>query len=270
MDTVFFWISKFAWLVIYPFNLLLISLIGIWVLLWRGSNRIARLLLGGIVIVLLIVTLFPLGDWLIYPLETRFVTNPDLPETIDGIIVLSGAENASLSSYWNQVELNNAAERNIAFIKLARQYPKAKLVFTGGSSSLLNQEYKSADVAKILFQNLGLDVAKVTFERNARNTYENAVFSLDLVKPVLKEKWLLITTSWHMPRSVGVFCKIGWKVIPYPVDHSTMVNNIFRIEFNLAAHLTDLATAIHEWIGLLIYYITGKTSDLFPGRCEYL
>ena len=203
-----------------------------------------------------------------YPLETRFVTNPDLPETIDGIIVLSGAEKAILSYHWNQVELGGGAERNIAFLTLARQYPNAKLVFTGGSSSLLNQEYNSADVAKLLFQNLGLDISRVTFERNSRNTFENAVFSLELVKPDPKDKWILITTSWHMPRSVGIFCKIGWKVIPYPVDHRTIVNNLFRIEFNLADHLNVLATAIHEWMGLLAYYITGKTSGLFPGGCE--
>ncbi len=268
MDTVFFWISKIAWITLSPFNLLLILLIGIWILLWRGSKRIAKLLLGYIVIVLIIVALFPVGDWLIYPLESRFVTNPDLPETIDGIIVLSGAENATLSSHWNQVELGDAAERNIAFLKLARQYPNANLVFTGGSSSLLNQEYMAADVAKILFQDLGLDVSRVTFERNARNTYENAVFSLELVKPDLNDKWILITTSWHMPRSVGIFCKIGWKVIPYPVDHMINIDNLFGIEFSLSGHLNVLETAIHEWMGLFIYYITGKTSGLFPGRCK--
>ena len=268
MDTVFFWISKLAWIVINPFNLLLIVLIGIWVLLWRGSNRVAKLFLGYIVILMIIVALFPVGNWLIFQIETRFVTNPELPETIDGIIVLAGAENATLSSHWNQVEIGSAAERNIAFIKLARQYSNAKLVFTGGSGSLLNQEYKDADVAKLLFQDLGLDLSRVTFERNSRNTYENAVLSLELVKPDPTEKWILITTSWHMPRAVGIFCKIGWLVIPYPVDHLTIADDLFRIGFNLSGHLTILEIAIHEWIGLLTYYISGKTSDLFPSECE--
>jgi uncharacterized SAM-binding protein YcdF (DUF218 family) len=267
MESIFFWISKLAWLIIAPENLFLFLLLITWILLWRGAYRPAKRLLGFVVIVLMVVALFPIGEWLLYPLEIRFSANPKLPEKIDGIIVLSGPEDAVLSTLWNQVELGDGAERDMAFLELARRYPTAKLVYTGGSGSIMHQEYKAADVAKQLFNKLGLDLSRVTFERNSRNTFENAVLSKELVRPGPGEKWILITTAWHMPRSVGIFCKAGWPVIPYPVDHWTMPGKLLRIDISLSGHLRGLATGVKEWVGLIAYYVSGKTTALFPDQC---
>ncbi|MDH3392865.1 MAG: YdcF family protein, partial [Desulfobulbaceae bacterium] len=208
---------------------------------------------------------FPLGEWLLYPLETRFPANPELPQQVDGIIVLSGAEDAVKSAHWDQVEMGDGAERNLAFFNLARRYPSAKLVFTGGSGSLIDQTHKGADVAKSLFQNLGLDTSKIIFERESRNTYENAIYSKKMVTPGAKENWILITTAWHMPRSMGIFTKAGWPMIPYPVDHQTLPDNLFRVGLNFAPHLASVKTAVKEWMGLTAYYLAGRTSTLFPG-----
>jgi uncharacterized SAM-binding protein YcdF (DUF218 family) len=211
--------------------------------------------------------LFPLDAWLLYPLETRFPTNPELPRKIDGVIALSGTENAPLSAFWKQVELGSAAERYFAFLEMARRYPDAKLVFTGGTGNVFAQEFKEADVARALFEQLGLDVTRVTFERNSRNTFESATLSKELVKPRSGENWLLITSASHMPRSVGIFCKAGWPVIPYPVDHSVFPNNMFQFSVSLANHLNGLMVGIKEWVGLLAYYVTGKTTELLPFGC---
>lgn len=202
------------------------------------------------------------------PLEKRFKTHPYLPEKVEGIIILGGSMRPVLSNYWKQVETNGAIERELTFIRLATQYPEAKLVYTGGSADLVHQEEKEADVAKILFRDLGFDTSRIIFERDARNTYENVEFSLLKVKPEMKLPWILITSAYHMPRAVGVFCKQGWTVLPYPVDHYSRPDNQLDIGFNLLGHLNDLDLAFHEWIGLFIYHITGKTSDLFPGQCE--
>lgn len=193
---------------------------------------------------------------------------PPLPENIEGIVVLSGAEDTVRSHLWNQVELGGAAERDLMFISLAQRYPKAKLIFTGGTGSLTQQEYKAADVAKKLFQQQGLDINKITFERESRNTYENVIFSKKIINPVANKNWILITTSWHMPRSVGIFCKAKWPVIPYPVDHSTKKGNLLRIDFNVLGNLNSLKTAIKEWLGLFAYYLSGKTTSLFPNQCK--
>ncbi|UCH48506.1 MAG: YdcF family protein [Betaproteobacteria bacterium] len=269
MDTLFFWLSKLIWLIISPDSLLLILLLLSFALLLLGKDRAGTKLLGFVCAVLLIVALLPLHNLLLYPLETRFKTNPEMPDSLVGIIVLGGAEGPYLSALWNQVEVGPAAERFLAFLALAKQYPEAKLVFAGGTGSLIRQEFKGADVAETLFQQQGLDVTRVVFERESRNTYENALFTRELIQPGEGESWLLITTAWHMPRSVGVFCKQQWPVIPYPVDHTTEPDHLISINFALASHLRDLGIGAKEWIALLVYYITGKTTALLPSQCDW-
>jgi len=268
MEPMFFWISKLAWMMIAPDNLLLFLLLIAWILLRRGAYRPATWLLGCVTIVLMSVALFPVGEWLLYPLEIRFPANPKLPDRVDGIIVLSGSENAVLSNLWHQVELRDSAEREIAFLELAGRYPKAKLVFTGGSGSMIHQDDKAADVAEKLFDKLGFDSSRVTFERNSRNTFENAMLSKELVRPHPGQTWILVTTAWHMPRSVGIFCKAGWPVIPYPVDHWTKPGKLLRIDLDLSGHLRDLVIGAREWVGLLAYYVSGKTTVLIPHYCD--
>lgn len=267
MESIFFLLSKFVWAVIAPDSLLLIFVLFAWAMLWRGRIRLAKWSLGFLSIGLLAIALFPMGAWLLYPLETRFPANPELPSKIDGVIVLAGSENALLSALWRQVELGEAAERYLAFLELARRYPDAKLVFTGGSGNVFAQQYKEADVAKTLFEQQGMNVSRVIFERNSRNTFENAVLSKELVKPRAGEKWLLITSAFHMPRSVGIFCKARWPVIPYPVDHRNSPDNVFRISIGLAGNLNGLIFGMNEWVGLLAYYVTRKTADLLPSGC---
>jgi len=245
------------------FVLLVISTL----LLWYGSVKKARFFLTSVTLFLIFIAFFPLGKWLLHPLETRFPIMDTLVDKVDGIIVLSGGENNMKTARWGQVNLTGAADRHIEFMKLARHYKNAKLVFTGGSGALVGRKYTGADVAEQLYKEQGLDMAKIVFERRSRNTYENAVFSQKLIHPKPNEKWILITTAWHMPRSVGIFCQLGWQVIPYPVDYATSPSLRFNLKYNLIGNLKEFNIAIKEWIGLLAYYMTGKTDSLFPKGC---
>ncbi len=267
MDTLFFLTSKIVWLLISPDSLLLILVLSSLIFLYIGKQKIAKSILTITSGLLVIIAFLPIGEWLLYPLESHFQTNPALSKNIDGIIVLSGSEDALLSKVWKQIEIGSTVERDLAFMNLSRQFPNAKLLFTGGTGSLNSQEYKAADVAKKLFAQQGVDVSRITFERESRNTYENVIYSKKIIKPVANEKWILITTSWHMPRSVGIFCKADWPVIPYPVDHQTNKDNLFRVNFDLLVNLSTLKTAIKEWVGLFAYYLSGKTTSLLPKQC---
>jgi uncharacterized SAM-binding protein YcdF (DUF218 family) len=268
MDNIFFYASKLIWLFVSPDSLLLLFILVSLVLFYIGKHKLAKYLLSVTSGLFLIIAFFPVGEWLLYPLESRFQANPTLPEKVDGIIVLSGAENTELSYLWNQNEINAAVERDISFIELAKNHPEAKLIFTGGTGSLLNQKFKGADVAQKLFQQLSFNSKKILFERESRNTYENVIFSKKLASPIVTENWILITTGWHMPRSVGIFCKAEWPVIPYPVDHQTKKGNIFRIDFDLATNLYYLKIGVKEWIGLVAYFFSGKTKSIFPKACK--
>ena len=268
MDSLFFWFSKLLWFLISPLNFILLLLIGVWLLQLFNAKRLVLPITTGIVLVLVTVALLPLGSWLLYPLENRFETNPDLPESIEGIVILSGALNAEQSALWNQTEVNGAVDRELAFMKMAKAYPDTVLIYTGGSSSLIQQEFKAADVALKLFEEQGLDTTRIIFERQSRNTHENATLSYALAKPRLEKPWVLITSAFHMPRSIGIFCKIGWPMIPFPVDHRTNPGGNFKITYNLLGHLSELDIAIHEWLGLMAYRFTGKTMALLPEQCS--
>jgi uncharacterized SAM-binding protein YcdF (DUF218 family) len=266
MDTLFFWLSKILWAAAAPGSLLVLSVAALWALIKLDAVRAARRLAGLLLSALLLITLFPVGEWLLYPLESRF--SGELPSTVDGIIVLGGSIDPVKSEAWSQPELRATAEREFNFLALAARYPRARLAFTGGSGSLGAQEYKETEWARKLFEQQGLGtLARVSFENDSRNTYENAVFSKKLLAPAPGEHWLLITTAWHMPRAVGAFCSAGFPVVPYPVDHWSLRGNLLRLEWDFSDNLNELDIALHEWAGLFIYRLTGKTDRLLPVTC---
>lgn len=265
MDTVFFLASKIIWALISPDSLIVILGVSAWITAMLNWQRISRTLLAACALLLLLIGCFPVGEWLIAPLENRFTTNAALPKEVDGIVVLGGALSPLRSNIWQQPELNQAADRLANFLYLARLYPNAQLVFTGGSGAASEQEFKEAEMAQILFDQLGLTERAIIFESESRNTSENAKNSKQLVTPEIDENWLLITSAFHMPRSIGVFCQQQWIVQPYPVDHYSQKGNLLRLDFSFSENLSVLKIAVREWVGLLAYRISGRTDRLLPG-----
>ncbi|MCP5356845.1 MAG: YdcF family protein [Pseudomonadales bacterium] len=268
MDTVFFWASKLVWALISPDSLLLILLLTAYGLILLGLRRSGRLLLGVTCLLALLVAWLPLGEWLGAPLESRFPSSPALPPNVDGVIVLGGFIDSPRSAAWQQVQLNEAGERWERFTQLARRYPQARLVVTGGSGALGGQHMKETDSIPALMQQAGLGDREILLETESRNTWENVVLSRELVNPQADEHWLLVTSAAHMPRAVGIFCAQDWPVTPVPVDFRTERNGLWRVELRFAEHLLSLREATHEWVGLLAYFVTGKTARFLPGEAN--
>jgi uncharacterized SAM-binding protein YcdF (DUF218 family) len=265
MDDFFWKTSKDLWEFINPDTLILLILVIGTLLLWFRWQKSGRALLTLVTVALLMFVFLPVDKWLLWPLENRFPPPVTLPEKIDGIIVLGGGENPLISAIRKQPQLNSAAERLIAFVFLADRYPEAKLVYSGGSGHLNLQEYKEADTARIIFQQLGLNVDRVLFESQSRNTIENVRLTHRLVQPKEGEKWILITSAVHMPRSIGLFRKIDWQVIPYPVDYiSTGVLQYDWIPGGFYV-IGQFNIGLREWIGCLVNWVLGHSLELFPG-----
>src|ERR1700740_1675166 len=189
------------------------------VLLATRRAFLGRRLLVAAVVLLAICGFSPLGNWLLYPLEQRFPPWDAARGVPDGIIVLGGSIEPELSAAHGRAALTHAADRLIAAAALARRYPNARIVFSGGNANLVSDDTaKEADYALSLFESLGIPKERLTMERRSRNTQENAEFSKALVNPKDGERWLLVTSAYHMPRSVGLFRKAGFAVEPYPVD----------------------------------------------------
>lgn len=268
MDEIFFYLSKYTWNVISPDSLFVILLTLCLLLLLSRQTVKATVLLTMLTSGILFLSFFSVGDWMLYPLDNRFQHNPELPEHIDGIIVLGGSISAERSLKWHQLETNLFHERISSFLQLARNYPDARLVFTGGNSSTDRSKPTEAQIAKPYFLNAGISPERLIIENKSRNTAENVSYTKLLVNPQPNENWLLITSAFHMPRAIGIFCRHDWKVIPFPVDHQTISSKYSPSGYNLIHHADQLVLATREWIGLLAYYITGKTQQLLPAQCQ--
>src|SRR3981081_3848942 len=197
--------------------LIVVGLVGAILLATRWASLGRKLMLASIVL-LAICGFSPLGNWLLYPLEQRFPPWDAARGAPDGIVVLGGPIDADLSAAHGVAVVSAAGDRLIAAAALANRYPNARLVYTGGSPNLISNDAKEADYATALFESLGVSKARLVMERRARNTQENAEFSKAIAAPKSGERWLLVTSAYHMPRSIGLFRKAGFPVEPYPVD----------------------------------------------------
>jgi uncharacterized SAM-binding protein YcdF (DUF218 family) len=251
-------VTKVFWLFVNPANILMaLLLLGVLLLFtrWRRTGR--ALALAATVLALVIAYLQP-GVWLMEPLEERFPAPARLPDRVAGIIVLGGVVETRQSNSIGQVSLNGRAERITAFVYLAKLYPEAKLVYSGGDG--IKSE---AENAKPLLVTLGIPEARLILETKSRDTQENAAFSRELVKPAAGETWILVTSANHMPRAMGTFRRLGWTVVAYPVDYR-QVGSDEALGSNLGGGLLLLNVSMGEWLSLAHYYIIGHIDRLLP------
>lgn len=262
----FFFLSKTIGKMLLPTNFLIgIGVIGALLLATRWTSLGRRLMVLS-VLMLAVCGFSPLGSWLLYPLESRFPPWDAARGAPDGIIVLGGSIDADLSVAHGGAVVRSEADRIIAAAVLARQYPNARILFTGGSANLLSNDAKEADYAGALFESLGVARARLTMERRSRNTQENVEFSKAMVAPKSGERWLLVTSAFHMPRSVGLFRKAGFAVEPYPVDWRVGGRSDLLAFFPVADDgLGRTEIALREWMGLIAYRASGKIDELLPG-----
>lgn len=140
------------------------------------------------------------------------------------------------------IALGGGADRIREAGRLARQYPHLRVLVSGSG--------EKAYVLRVLGP--GIDPQRVLVESRSRNTHENAVFSAAAVRPKPEERWLLVTSAAHMPRAVGAFRKTALSVEPWPI-------------YDRKAHdARAYSVARHEWLGLLAYWLLGRTSALLP------
>ncbi len=262
----FFVLSKVLGFIALPSNLLIaIGVVGLILLLTRFTRLASWLIVTSLVLIAL-AGLSPLGNALILPLEQRFPPWDASRGPPDGIVVLGGAISPDVSAARGAVALDEAAERITATAELARRYPNARIIFAGGSSALVFAEDVEAAFAVRELEALGIARDRITAEEQSRNTIENAVFSRLIANPKPGERWLLVTSAYHMPRAMATFRAAGFPVEAYPVDWRTRGPiDAVRPFASLADGLRRTDTAVHEWIGLVTYRLTGKTSELFPG-----
>jgi uncharacterized SAM-binding protein YcdF (DUF218 family) len=236
-----------------------------WLALWwtlallmlqRWRRLAAAMLWGGLVVLGLLG--FEAGPHaLLRALENRYpVPTAEAVGRHVGVIVLGGAtEHSDIYQAHGQVPLGQAAERFSVPVGLLRQHPQLQLVFSGGEGRLLTTGVTEAELAKAFYQQQGVDMGRVVLEGGSRTTRENAIQVAAMLGERCKQPWLLVTSAWHMPRSVPEFEAVGCQVTPYPVDFRTGATTAWT-EYSLARSLLLWQTALHEWLGLWVYGVT--------------
>ena len=262
-----FVLSKIVWLILNPVNLFVFFLALGTVLLFTRFRRLGRLIVSGAVGTFLLLGILPVGFWLITDLESHFPVSPPIPADIAGIITLGGTINQQITAARGQPSLTGGGERLTELVHLALRFPDARLVFSGGSGALIDTSLKEADSARVFFNQMGLSDREILYDDRARNTYENAIFSKNLVGDgQARRKWVLITSAAHMPRAMGVFRQTGWNIMAYPVDYLTDGRGGFELQFQPMKGLSFLNNAVREWVGLLVYRMLGRTPDIVPSQ----
>ena len=261
----FFEISKIFGFLAQPLNFSIIVL-GLSVL--AALLGWPRLSVAGTVAIFLLLAVAgwtSFGALLLTPLEDRF-PRPPAPEKVDGIVVLGGGLEGAINLARGGYELNSGGDRFVEAAILARRYPEARIVVSGGTGTLILAGEADADTALRLLTALGVAPERLVLENRSRNTHENAAFTREMVTPRPGETWLLVTSAFHMPRSVALFRKAGFPVLPWPVDYRTSGNEgIGLFRDNPQDAIQNTTVAIREWIGLAAYHLSGRIDELFPG-----
>lgn len=242
--------NYFIWSIVAPSQWILLSAV-LTIICWRW--RVGRVL--GIVTAILVVVfgVSPISAWLLSPLEARFAA-PALSGDVAGVIVLEGGENAAMSELHSTPHLSEMGTRVTTLLLLAERYPRAQLVHSG--------EARGAQVARSLVVGSGVALDRVVFDTQSRNTCDSAYKTRELVEPRANERWLLVTSAFHMPRAMACFRAAGWEITPYPTDFR---QGPAGWGYQLTENLADLDLAAHEWLGLVYYRLRGYTNELFPG-----
>ncbi len=229
-------------------------------LLLRSKPASGRKLVIASLALMLLMGWQPLPHWLIRQMEAQYaeMAPADDLKPYVGIVILGGAtEEGYVAQAHSQPLLNAAAERMTAPIAMLRYNPHLRIVFTGGEGSLLGSGPSEAERVRPFFNAMGVPPDRVTYEAISRTTHENAVMTAQLPDIDTQRRWLLVTSAWHMPRSMGTFTKAGWNVTAYPVDFRTGSTTPWT-EYSIKDGARNWQLLLHECLGWLAYRITGR------------
>lgn len=259
-----FLISKLIETFLLPSNLVvLLGLIGI-LAMFLGRSRLGTAGIIASVLLLAICGWSPLGPAAVMVLENRF-PQPIIDGPVTGIVMLGGAVNIHITQDRHSIAVNDNAERVYAVAMLARQYPSARILLSGGIAHVdSDHAFSESEGARELLLDLGVPQERIELEERSRTTFENAMESLAIAKPKPADVWLLVTSAYNMPRAVASFRAANFPIVPYPVDYRTRPRDLHRPVSTIAGGLEFMDIAAHEWLGLATYRLLGKTSEILP------
>lgn len=256
--------AHLIWALFMPSTWLWLLVLIAWILMWRQRIKLASSILAVWLVFFGILTVYPMGNLLLQPLEHAYPMNPKMASPA-WLVLLGGGEDIQQTERTKQLHLSSLGTRYITLIGLAKQYPQANIIVSGGVGHVASAAMTEAQLAKALLMLAGINKKRIYIEGRSHNTIENALFSQKIMAnhpqsgPVV-----LVTSAAHMPRSMGLFCATGMKnITPYPTDYLITL----KATINLPMHLLKLNFAIHEWLGLFKNWVLGYSHQLWDVHC---
>jgi uncharacterized SAM-binding protein YcdF (DUF218 family) len=259
MEEAFFIASKTLGLIARVETWIVIGLVLALLAAWRGRRGWSMGWMAATLALVLGLTVYPLGNPLVLALESQYPADPPLGQ-IDGIIVLGGSEDLGPYLRWGGLEVNEAGERLIAGVELARRFPDAKLIYTGGTAGLFANPDPGlpSRMVDAFWLKEGIPERQITLEDKSRTTAENAQFTKAMIQPQPGQHYVLVTSAWHMPRAMEAFSRAGWQnLTAWPVDFRSERRTL-KAEWRLDDHLVQIDLALKEYLGRAAYYLAGK------------
>jgi uncharacterized SAM-binding protein YcdF (DUF218 family) len=249
----FFVLSKILRYLLYPVPLGCLALLGI-VLFYH--RRWARKALLAVLVLFYGLSVPYTANQVMHWLEVPRVDAKTLRPPYDAVIVLSGMLHVQ-SAQQGYIEFTEAADRILAGILFVQQGLGKTLLMSGGSGDLFDQRTSGARLLKVFALQLGLSDDQLLVEAHSRNTYENAMYTANMLRAHQLHHTLLITSASHMRRAVAVFHRQGIFPDIYPVDYrATDIVTPFSF-IPSALGLQKVTAVLHELIGLLAYRVQG-------------
>jgi uncharacterized SAM-binding protein YcdF (DUF218 family) len=236
-----------------PASLLVLIVSGLILSRWRRTA--GRVFLASGIFLLYVLSLEPVSERLIRPLEAAFKPFAGTDMRPDAVVVLGGGVHNLDWVPAPHAPTEQSLERLVAGIHRARTL-RLPLILAGGSSRITPGGVPEADAMANAAVMLGFSRKDLILDSRSRNTWENA----EAVKQVLLGRTvILVTSAYHMTRSAGMFRKQGFTVIPDPAGYHEQTQQLAPAHLLPRANALELSsTAISEYISLAWYWTTGK------------
>lgn len=258
--SLFFIASKVLKIFLTPFWQFLLLIAAGQLASWIKWRRLSRFFIGTAIILLLLYSFIPFGQTLLRSLENYApAPSQEMIAEAEGIIVLGGFTGSGIISADRQApQLSSSAERFVTALNLHKKYPYKPIYFTGFSGKLRPQGWSEDKIIERLLSDLQMPLSAFHFERQSRNTAQNAQFTYKMIQPDSDQKWILITSASHMMRADLSFKKAGWPpMILLPVDYRTTQKG-GGAHFSPTGGFGIMQTVFHEYFGILFYKLTGR------------
>jgi hypothetical protein len=162
--------------------------------------------------------------------------------------------------------MGDASDRIRSAALLARAFPQAPVLIAGGVTFPTRGSKSESQLMADLLTELGVDRERQILEGASRTTAENAR-NAAAASPNSEAPWLLVTSAFHTPRAVGAFRAEGLAVIAAPTDWQIDPHAPWQ-SWSAAERLRLLDLSVKEYLGMLAYYLTGRSPELIPAPSQ--